>query len=98
MRAMRNVVIHEYFFVDLKVVWTVSRAVAGSMRGIVGNLGPHLLRGVDIFAEAAKRGHGDNTRPSITVVVALVIRFGFGIGSRWGSEARGKAGGVLLLG
>ncbi len=22
MRAMRNVVIHEYFFVDLKVVWT----------------------------------------------------------------------------
>ena len=22
MRAMRNVVVHEYFFVDLKVVWT----------------------------------------------------------------------------
>jgi uncharacterized protein with HEPN domain len=25
MRAMRNVVIHEYFFVDLKVVWTTIR-------------------------------------------------------------------------
>ena len=25
MRAMRNVVVHEYFFVDLKVVWTTVR-------------------------------------------------------------------------
>jgi uncharacterized protein with HEPN domain len=25
MRAMRNVVIHEYFFVDLRVVWTTIR-------------------------------------------------------------------------
>jgi len=26
MRAMRNVVIHEYFFVDLKVVWTTVKS------------------------------------------------------------------------
>jgi uncharacterized protein with HEPN domain len=25
MRAMRNVAIHEYFFVDLKIVWTTVR-------------------------------------------------------------------------
>jgi uncharacterized protein with HEPN domain len=39
MRAMRNLVIHEYFFVDLKIVWsTVKEDLPGLKKQIDGLL------------------------------------------------------------
>jgi len=47
MRGMRNVVIHEYFFVDLKIVWTTVKHDL-----------PRLKQQIDGLLIEQRRGHG----------------------------------------
>jgi uncharacterized protein with HEPN domain len=47
MRAMRNLVIHEYFFVDLKIVWSTVKD------GL-----PQLKQQIDGLLLGQRRGHG----------------------------------------
>ncbi|HME21865.1 MAG TPA: DUF86 domain-containing protein [Acetobacteraceae bacterium] len=52
MRAMRNVVIHAYFFVDLKVVWTT-----------IKNDLPRLKRQIDDLLDERRRGPQRDQEP-----------------------------------